>query len=281
MITKRIDLYEYFGLKRKNGECGYLNTYIHTVSKEYNENRIRPAMLVLPGGGYSFRSDRENEPIALKYMSEGFNAFTLEYSIEPLCYPSQLVECAMAVAYIKENADNLGVDKDHVCVVGFSAGGHLAGTIATLFNDKNVLDALKEKASLAKPNAVILSYPVITTKKETHGGTARVVSNGDKEIREYLSLEDRVTKDSVPAFIWATVDDNDVPSENSLMMALAYKKNNVDFELHVFAKGVHGLSLATRETARSDNDALVNNPVSEWFKLSVTWLKNRGFNIIG
>ena len=281
MITERIDLYQYFGLQRKDGASGYLNTYIHARSKEYNEFRIRPAMVICPGGGYGFRSDRENEPIALKFMVEGFNSFTLEYSIEPFGYPTQLVECAMAVAYIKENAEKLSVDKDHVSVVGFSAGGHLAGSLATLFKDKFVVEYLKDKAELARPDAVILSYPVITTKKETHGGTARVVSNGKQDIRDYMSLEDRVTKDSVPAFIWATVDDGCVPCENSLMMASAYKKNGVPFELHIFESGVHGLSLCTRETARTDDDELINAPVEKWFKMSITWLKNRGFKIIG
>ena len=281
MITERIDLYQYFGLQRKDGASGYLNTYIHARSKEYNEFRIRPAMVICPGGGYGFRSDRENEPIALKFMVEGFNSFTLEYSIEPFGYPTQLVECAMAVAYIKENAEKLSVDKDHVSVVGFSAGGHLAGSLATLFKDKFVVEYLKDKAELARPDAVILSYPVITTKKETHGGTARVVSNGKQDIRDYMSLEDRVTKDSVPAFIWATVDDGCVPCENSLMMASAYKKNGVPFELHIFESGVHGLSLCTRETARTDDDELINAPVEKWFKMSMTWLKNRGFKIIG
>ena len=281
MITERIDLYQYFGLQRKDGASGYLNTYIHARSKEYNEFRIRPAMVICPGGGYGFRSDRENEPIALKFMVEGFNSFTLEYSIEPFGYPTQLVECAMAVAYIKENAEKLSVDKEHISVVGFSAGGHLAGSLATLFKDKFVVEYLKDKAELARPDAVILSYPVITTKKETHGGTARVVSNGKQDIRDYMSLEDRVTKDSVPAFIWATVDDGCVPCENSLMMASAYKKNGVPFELHIFESGVHGLSLCTRETARTDDDELINAPVEKWFKMSMTWLKNRGFKIIG
>ena len=281
MITEIIDLYQYFGLQRKDGASGYLNTYIHARSKEYNEFRIRPAMVICPGGGYGFRSDRENEPIALKFMVEGFNSFTLEYSIEPFGYPTQLVECAMAVAYIKENAEKLSVDKEHISVVGFSAGGHLAGSLATLFKDKFVVEYLKDKAELARQDAVILSYPVITTKKETHGGTARVVSNGKQDIRDYMSLEDRVTKDSVPAFIWATVDDGCVPCENSLMMASAYKKNGVPFELHIFESGVHGLSLCTRETARTDDDELINAPVEKWFKMSMTWLKNRGFKIIG
>ncbi len=281
MITEKIDLYKYFGVKRKEGARGYLTTYIHAVSKEYNEGRIRPAMVVCPGGGYSFCSDRENEPIALKFMVEGYNCFTLDYSIEPFGYPYQLVECAMAVAYVKKNANKLGVNKDCVAVIGFSAGGHLAGSIATLFSDENIAKILKDDKEFARPDAVVLSYPVITTKEQTHGGTAQVVSNGKQDIKEYMSLEDRVTKESVPAFIWATVDDGAVPCENSLMMASAYKKNGVDFELHVFASGVHGLSLCSRETARNDEDELINAPVGKWFDMAVTWLKNRGFKIIG
>ena len=278
MLIEKIDLYEYFGIKREKGASGYLTTYIAHNSKEYCEQRKRPAIIIAPGGGYEFLSDRECEPVALKYMAEGYNAFTLEYSLYPLGYPTQLIEGAMAVAYVKENAKKLGVKQNNVCAIGFSAGGHFVGMLATLYNDKNVVNALGEKSRLAKPDAVILSYPVISAQ-DTHEGTMRTISKGDSELREYLSLEKRVDSNSVPAFIWATVDDNDVPSTNSLKMACAYKSAGVDFELHIYTHGVHGLSLATRETAREGDERYIREPVSKWFESSVEWLKERGFNM--
>lgn len=279
MKIQRIDLYKYFGVPRPDGAEGYLNAYISHVSKEYCKERKRPAMLVIPGGGYGMRSDRENEPIAFKYLAEGYNCFTLEYSLNPFGYPVQLIEGAMAVAYIKENAQDFGVIKDKVAAIGFSAGGHLAGMLATLFADKYVSEALKEKAVSARPDAVVLSYPVITSVK-THAGTMQTISGGNAELADYLSLEKRVTEFSVPAFIWATADDNAVPVESSLKMAVAYREAGVQFELHIFKTGVHGLSLATNETSREGDKNLINSAVSEWFGLSVNWLKGMGFDII-
>lgn len=273
MKLDRIDLYAYFGIERPDGAQGYLNAYVIERSKEFSPNRIRPAMLVIAGGGYGFVSEREKEPVALYYLAQGYNAFTLEYSIAPIKYPYQLLEGCMAMLYIKQNADILGVDPEHVAAIGFSAGGHLCAMLATISDEKEVKDFLGDKVSLCRPDAVILSYPVITTGEKTHFGTAKNISGGDEALKARLSLENRVTKNASPAFIWSTATDAGVPCENSLYMASAYSKLKVPFELHIFAEGVHGLSIATEEVNTP------NAPVSEWFNLSLTWLKNRGFKI--
>ena len=273
MKTERIDLYEYFGITRPNGAQGYLDSYIIERSDEFSENRLRPAMLVIAGGGYGFVSNREKEPVALYYVAQGFDAFTLTYSINPISYPYQLLEGCMAMAYIRENADIYGIDNEHVSAVGFSAGGHLCAMLATVCDEKEIKEFLGDKVSLCRPDAVVLSYPVITLGEKTHYGTSVNISGGDENLKARLSLENRVTDKSSPAFIWTTVNDATVPCENSLYMALAYKKAGVPFELHVFENGVHGLSLATEEVNTP------NAPVSVWKDLSMTWLKNRGFKI--
>lgn len=279
MILERIDLYKYFGIKREKGAEGYLNTYIAHTSNEYCGKRVRPAMLVIPGGGYQMRSDRENEPVVFKFLAEGYNCFTLEYSLNPLGYPTQLIEGAMAVAYIKENAEKLHILKDKVCAIGFSAGGHLAGMLATLYNEEPIKLALKEKSTLAKLNAVILSYPVISAN-DTHEDTMNTISNNDSTLREYLSLENRVNAGSVPAFIWATFDDDAVPSTNSMKMAASYLKHGVVCELHMFKSGAHGLSISTKETAREGDVRYINPEVAKWFDMSISWLKGLGFDFI-
>ena len=234
--------------------------------------RKRPAMLVIAGGGYGCVSPREKECIALAYVAQGFAAFTLEYSVAPIRFPAQLIEGAMAMAYIRENSDKFGVKPDKVAAIGFSAGGHLTGMLATLFDHAAVKAVLKEKSALVRPDAVILSYPVITSGEKAHRGSFDNLCGQDNaKLQAELSLENAVTENSSPAFIWATVNDELVPSENSLYMALAYKKAGVPFELHIFENGVHGLSLATEETD------WINKPVQQWLPLSVTWLKGRGF----
>ncbi|MBE7086796.1 MAG: alpha/beta hydrolase [Clostridiales bacterium] len=279
MHSERIDLYEYFGLTRPEHGEGYLNTYIQYDTCQEGIKRIRPAILVIAGGGYGAVADREKEPVALAYMNNGFNAFSLDYSIAPVKYPSQLIEACMAMAYIKENADKYYVDKDMVAAIGFSAGGHLCGMLATLNAEQVVKDALGERAKLCRPDAVVLSYAVLTSGGKAHRGSFHNLCGGNEELVKYLSLEYKVTESCPPAFIWCTADDNIVPSENSLYMAMAYKKANVPFELHVFDNGPHGLSLAQLKTALPNRPDLINTHVENWFVLSCQWLENRGLKL--
>lgn len=270
MYCEKIDIYKYFGLEKQENADGHLNVYLPEAPGY--PTRVRPAMLVIAGGGYGMVSPREKECIALAYVTKGFAAFTLEYSISPVRFPAQLTEGAMALAYIRENAQKFGIKPDKVATVGFSAGGHLAGMLATLFDRAEVKTALGEKAALVRPDAVILSYPVITSGEKAHKGSFdNLCGQENVKLQEELSLENCVTENSSPAFIWATADDNVVPSENSLLMASAYKAAGVPFELHIFSSGMHGLSLSTEETG------WINKPVQKWLSLSVTWLRERGF----
>lgn len=272
MKTEKIDLYAYFNLERPSGAVGYLNTYV-LGTYAYCPNRIRPAMIILPGGGYKYRSDRENEPIAVKFLEKGYNVFVLDYSLAPISYPTQLIEGLMAVAYVRENAKSLGVNPDMIGAIGFSAGGHLCGMLSTMFNEPVVKEQLGKKAELCKLNASVLCYPVILSGEKTNRPTMENISGLDKDLEEYLSIDKRVTKDSVPAFIWHTTQDGCVPMESSLELASAYRKAGVPFEFHAFEKGHHGLSLCNKETNS------VNEPVKAWIDMMFTWLNIRGFDI--
>ena len=274
MKIERIDLYDYFNIKRPDGAQGYLTCYLMEKYEEFCPNRTRPAMLVIAGGGYAFVSQREKEPLALFYLSKSFQAFTLDYSIAPIAYPYQLIEGCMAMAYIRENAEKLLVDPEHVASIGFSAGGHLCGMLATLYKEKVVEEFLGERAKLCRPDAVILSYPVISSSDCAHKGSIINLSGGNEELFEKISLEKQVDSSSSPAFIWATANDGSVPAENSLLMAMAYKKAGVPFELHVFESGIHGLSLCNREVNT------INVPASTWAEMAVTFLRQRGFDVV-
>lgn len=273
MLTEKIDLYEYFKLPRPENGAGYLTVLAYDQSEEYCPGRIRPAMLVIGGGGYNYVSAREKEPVALEYINEGFNAFILDYSCKPVTFPAQLIEGCMATIYIRENAEKYHIDPEEVAAIGFSAGGHCLGLLAFMYDAEEVKAALGEKYNLAKLDAAIFSYAVITSGEKAHRGSIDNVSGGDKNLVERLSLENRVTPSAPPAFIWCTENDSCVPSENSLYLALAYRKSGVPYELHVFENGTHGLSIATEEVN------LANPAVAKWVKLSLTWLKNRGFKI--
>lgn len=277
MTTERIDLYSYFNIKRPDGAAGYLNTYVPNVM-EGMKPKLRPAMLVLAGGGYRYVSQREKEIVALKYSTNGYSAFTLDYSVST-AYPTPLLEACMAVIYIRENAAKYNVDVEHVAAIGFSAGGHLAAMLANIYDEKEIKAVLGDRTQLAKLNAVLLSYAVITMKQATNGGSRDVITGGNKDLIERLSVEQRVTVNSAPAFMWHVYEDDCVSVENSLMLAQAYKKAGVPFALHVFEKGWHGVSVCSAET--EDNMDVVRrlSTVAKWFDLSLDWLNARGFNV--
>lgn len=277
MINDRIDLYDYFRLTRKNATGGYLTSYVRTPSREI-KRKIRPAMLVLPGGGYSYLSEHEGEPVALQYMAAGYSSFALEYSINT-AYPIPLVEACMAVVYLRENAERYYIDKEKIAVIGFSAGGHLAGLLATV-REEEISEILGERAKYARPDGAVLSYPVVTmTDGITHDGTRRVISGNGTISYDQLSVEKRVTSDSAPAFIWHTFEDRGVPVENSLLLASAYKNAGVSFSLHIFEKGWHGLSLCNEETNNQTSMDIALKYVGKWFELSLDWLFSRGFKV--
>jgi acetyl esterase/lipase len=282
MIYEKIDLYDYFKIAKKEGAKGILTVIAQTNSNEINKDRKYPAMLVIPGGGYAFVSDREAEPVALEYFNNNFCSFVLTYSVAPsFIYPVQITEAAMAMVYIKENSAKYNVSADKVAAIGFSAGGHLCGCLATLYSDENIVKTLgKDRAALVKPAAAVLSYPVISSdNKIWHDGSFIYVSNNNKKIMEYLSLENRVDKNSAPAFLWHTMEDSCVPVENSLVYAKKCKENGVPFELHIFEKGWHGLSLCNKKSDKLDVIEDFREADGEWFKLSVNWLKTRGICI--
>lgn len=278
MICETIDLYQYFGLEKQEGREGTLTTYVpHSIENELRP-KFRPGMLVIPGGGYRMRSDREKEPVALAYLKEGYCAFTLDYSVST-AYPAPLIEACMAMIYLRENAAKYHLDPAHLAAIGFSAGGHLAGMLSMLYEEPEIVSVLGERAKNARPDAVVLSYPVITMGERTHGGTRDVITGGHEELLQRLSLENRVSKKAAPAFLWHTQEDDCVPVENSLLLAAAYRKAGAPFALHIFEHGPHGMSLVSPETSDQTEYDRFLAPVGKWLPLSLDWLKSRGFSV--
>ena len=278
MITKRVDLYEYFNKERKEGFSGYLNVYAPLECCAIKEKRLRPAVLVIPGGGYAHVSRREAEPIAFNFMAEGYSAFTLEYTVSPNgSYPTQLLEACMAMAYIRENAPEFEIKVDKVLAIGFSAGGHLAASLQCLYNAEVVNEYLGDKAKLCRPDAVVLGYGVLTYQKKAPCGSIKRVSNGDEELMQYLSLDKRVHKKVCPAFLFATNEDTTVPMENTLNYALSLRKKKIPFELRIYEKGIHGFSTATGISCSNARQLLPR--ASAWIKDCIAWLYDRDFKI--
>jgi len=278
MIYEEVNLLEkYVGLA--GSSIAKLTAYIHGVSGEIDLNEKRPAVLICPGGGYAMTSDREAEPVALKFLAAGFNVFVLRYSVLPVRYPAQLLEVSAAVDYIRKMSNTWHIDVDKIAVGGFSAGGHLAGSLGVLWNDEFIYQTLNIGKGANKPNALILAYPVITSGEFAHMGSFENLL-GDKQTTQLLtklSLENLVSSDTPPTFLWHTFDDGCVPVENTLLFATALKQNKIPFELHIYPSGVHGLSLCDKDTAYAGMSEHINPHVSSWFDLCVKWL-NFTFN---
>lgn len=275
MIYEKIDLYEHYAVKKPKNGAGILTVYCREQRGDLPK-KLRPAMLIIPGGGYEYCSDREQEPVALKFLYAGFSAFVLEYTVNT-AYPVPLVEAAMAISYIHEYAAKYSVDPMHVGVLGFSAGGHLAGMLATMYDDEAVKAALGKR--LVRPDAVLLTYPVLSGGSYGHQGTMDRISGGNSALKKALSIETRVTKNCPPAFLWHTAEDDCVPVENSLLFVAACKKAGVPFELHLFEKGWHGTSVATFETEGSEERVQKIGHLAVWFDLALAWLNRHGFTV--
>lgn len=254
-----------------------LYAYIPNTEEELEPYMLkRPTMLIIPGGAYGYTSDREAEPIALFYLSKGYNCFVLKYTCAPARFPIQLAETAKAVLTIKENAEKWKVDTDKINLCGFSAGGHLAASYGVFWDKPFLADILETTSERLKVNALVLGYPVISYNTDRmHRGALATYKNllgeGEKfedavAVNEQC-LETQVTANTPPCFIWATYEDASVSVESSLMFALALRRNDVPTELHIYEHGRHGQSTGTIVCCKS------NQRLSEWMEISYKWLE--------
>jgi len=225
-----------------------LTAYLLDASPDMPNMRVRPAVLVCPGGGYFFCSDREAEPIAMAFLAQGYHAFVLRYSLgENAAFPRPLNDAEEALELIRERAVEWDVNPNQIAACGFSAGGHLAAALGTM--------------GRVRPNALILAYPCILD------------SISPILAAPIPSLEKFVDGQTPPTFLFATSADELVPVGHSLLFAAALDLAKVPFELHVFQNGVHGLALANPVTS-GGMKKMVDADAAKWVGLCAAWLEN-------
>ena len=297
MLVKKIQLWE-------DNEHVNLVTYILDNSMEFKADKKKPAVIICPGGGYVGTSDREAEPVAMRFAAQGYHTFVLRYntyftewvsdfnnlpkSNEKSVYPGPLFDLAKAMMVIKENADKWLVDSDKISICGFSAGAHLTASMGVHWQDDFLEEKFGVDSEVFKPNALILGYPLldykimkekleITSDKmlkgffETSNKAVFGKTDPTEEDIAKLSPVNHVTSNTPPTFIWHTADDGMVYVENSLKFAAQLTKNKIPYELHIFESGPHGLSLCDETTAGEESQ--INPHCSIWFDLAVNWMK--------
>lgn len=265
MTTKIINL------RKETTENGFMPTLTAYLIDKLDDDRKRPAIVVFPGGGYKHVSAREGERIALGYNAAGFQAFIVNYCIAPHKHPLPIQDAAEAVKTVRENAEEWNINPDWIAVIGFSAGGHLSASLSVHWDNPEIFSKEEIEKGLHKPNANILSYPVITSGEFAHKGSFinLLGEDADEKMFEMMSLEKQVKESTPPTFLWHTYEDDAVPVENTLLYATALSKYKIPCEVHIYPTGCHGLALASDETIWSVTKF---RRKYDWLNQSVEWM---------
>ncbi len=238
-----------------------LTGYLWDCKLSLGQETNRPAVIVCPGGGYLYCSPREAEPIALAYASRGFHAFVLDYSVGfDAAGFAPLDEISWAIGLLREHAEEWHLIPNQIAVCGFSAGGHLALSSGILAENK--------------ANALILGYPVGSLSGKENAFFSDILlgkKDATDEDRDILDAVGHIDKNAPPAFLFGTVEDRLTPY-GALGIANAYTQAGVDYELHLFQFGPHGLALGTAETA-DGSSRCIDERFAQWHDMSVSWLR--------
>lgn len=301
MKSEIIKLYE-------NREDVTLTTYVLQDSPELLAGKSRPAILICPGGAYLSCSDREAEPIALKFASMGYHTFVLRYSVynggnaevfpdiaHPLppkkeCqHPMPMREIGKSMLIIRQHAKEWLVDCDKIAVCGFSAGAHNAAMYATNWHTDAISEYFHEEKEKFRPAAAILGYTLsdyifmrdnVANTRPMDAAFFRTSNTAflgkpeqTEEELDAVSPARHVTENTPPTYLWATSEDELVPVQHSLRMAHALADHKIPFELHIFEKGPHGLGLATQASAAAKSQ--IYPDAAKWADLAGCWLERR------
>lgn len=287
-----------------------LTTYVLDDSPEMLRSGKRPAVIVLPGGAYLNCSDREGEPIALRFQAMGYHAFVLRYSVysenrsdmafgqpgtEPqpkpwLNHPAPMRDIARAMLEIRAHADEWLVDTDRIAICGFSAGAHNCAMYSVYWDKPVMREPFGVDSALLRPAACILCYTLsdYVFQEECAAKAQDPLARGlfdlcnfafvgekrpSRETLEAISPARMVGPNTPPTFLWATAGDRLVPVQHSTLMATALADAGIPFELHVFEEGDHGLALADQSTASMPEQ--IDADAAQWMPLCGNWLRKR------
>ena len=298
MLVEKIKLYE-------DRDDVTLTTYVLDDSVELHTGKKRPAILICPGGAYLVCSDREAEPVALRFAAMGYHVFVLRYSVylekgeefqsvfegvsrrERTIFPAPIRDIGAAMLLLREKADEWLIDMDRIALCGFSAGAHNVATYSVYWDHEILTDFFNVPAEDLRPTATIAGYmlsdyfymrDIEKTESDEAFFKASAMSlfgteTPDDETLHRVSPARLVNDKTPPMFLWSTSEDTLVPVGHTTRMATALADQGIPFEVHIFEEGPHGLSLATQATANKKD--LINEDAAKWVELVEKWLSKR------
>lgn len=277
-----------------HGEDARLTTYILDDGELSKKGAKHKAVIVCPGGGYTYCSSNEGEPVALLFNRHGIHAFVLNYSTKinnP--FPRALKELAEAMCLVKEHMEEWRISE--INVIGFSAGGNLAFSLGCFYNSPIIATEEQIKTNYLKPAHIILGYPALTLEPKREGELPKDVLdkiekgimpdfrgpnireillgklNPSKEEMDKLNLLQYIHKDMPPVFAFGSYEDTVIKPTDIIGLGQKLIENNVECEIHLFNRGPHGVSICD-ETVK-DKDEIKDYNMRKWTKLCLNWLE--------
>ena len=219
-----------------------------TVYQAKNENGQKPAMVVLPGGGYRFLAKHEGPAYAEWLAENGYTSFEVKYRLasDGYHFPCMLLDAARAVRWVRAHAEEYEVDPERVGAIGSSAGGHLLACLATQYDEGNPEDDDPVEHFSSRPTLGVLCYAPVSMDllmPFSHLPTFLLGENPSPEQVRTISPEKLVNENTPPCFMMHTVEDEKVNVMQSLIFGQALHQHGVPFEVHIYEKGKHGLAL--------------------------------------
>ena len=232
----------------------------------------KAAVVICPGGGYENLCEREAGPVAEQFVAGGYLAVVLWYEVKaPVLKNVPLQQLAGAVCWLRDNAQKYQMEGKHIYTCGFSAGGHLAGSLGVMWNRPEYFEK-GEDLQKHRPDGMILCYPVISSGVYAHRSSFVRLAGEERQAQETYSLEKQVDESCVPVFLWGTFADDAVPVENSLLLLTELAKHKIPVEYHLFQDGILGLSLATVEVQELEKNRKPDMHIARWMPLCLEWL---------